>query len=149
MEGSMSPASKAARKVLAEMDPDAAVETLQSWVRWRVRMLLCGLAMLGYGRAKVLQGYRTLEECERNYGKGRVPDECAAADVPVEYALPAEDRVTWILPKFNRHWRRRAVDIDLTMYVELMEDAIATLARSVGMIWGGEWSVRDTYHFEV
>lgn len=142
-------ASGHAKAVVEEMDPIGSIEGLDEWVRWRVRLLLCGLALVGYGRAKVICGYRCQEACEQDYGKGRTAEECEAAGVPPECALPGWKRVTWIVPKYNMHWRHRAVDVDLRMYTDLAEDMVNHIARTVGMTWGGVWSVRDTYHFEI
>lgn len=142
-------ANEHAKAVLAEMDPRVLLGELEPWVRWRGRLLVCGLALLGYGRAKVICGYRTLERCERLFGQGRTEAECLEAGVPGEYASANLKRVTWIRPEFNRHHRRRALDVDFTMYTDLNDDAIECVARSVGMMWGGVWSARDAYHFEV
>lgn len=142
-------ATEWAKRVLEFMDPGEQVATVEEWVRVRARMLLCGLALAGYGRIRVIQGWRRLGECERQYGLGRTEEECAEAGVSVTLARPADRRVTWIVPKYNRHGLRRALDVDFTMYQDLNEDVIDRTARAVGMTWGGVWSVRDTYHFEI
>lgn len=142
-------ATNSACRVLEEMDPKNLIDGLEEWVRWRARGLLLLLALAGYGRAKVICGYRSLEECLKQYGQGRTESELVECGISRSHARPNQKKVTWILPQYNRHVRRLALDIDLTMYVDLDVDAIDRLARSVGMIYGGVWSVRDTYHFEV
>lgn len=144
-----SKATKAAGEVLRAMDPDKLIDELEEWVRWRARMLLCGLALVGYGRARVIDGYRTLDGCRKLYGFGRGEDECEEAGVSRTRAQPQEEKVTWVVPEFSMHHRRRALDIDLSMYTGLNVDAVDRVARAVGMTYGGVWSVRDTYHFEV
>ena len=149
MEVEVTRATVNAAEVLAEMDPKGELDNLVAWVSRKMKQVLFILALAGYGRARVIEGYREPQRAEQLYGQGRTPEECALADVPEGFAAPEENVVTWILPRYNLHTRGRALDVDLTMYTGLDFDAIESIARSSGVVWGGGWSVRDTYHFEV
>lgn len=52
----------------------------------------------------VVQGCRTKEQMWANYGKGRTAAQCAAKGVPVKYALPSANKVTWLRdPLMSNH----------------------------------------------
>jgi len=142
-------ASDVAEDLIRMLDPHKMTVGLDVWVQRKMRMVLFELAMRGYGRAQVISGKRTLSETERLYGIGRTEEELEDVNLSGVEARPWEKKVTWILPAFNRHVVGKAMDVDLTMYTALDFEAVAGIARCAGMIWGGEWSVRDTYHFEV
>lgn len=44
----------------------------------------------------VVQGLRTRDQMWANYGKGRTVSQCVAKGVPAKYAMPAENKVTWL-----------------------------------------------------
>lgn len=44
----------------------------------------------------IIQGVRTKEQMWENWGKGRTVAQCKAKGVPVQYAKPAERKVTWL-----------------------------------------------------
>lgn len=111
----------------------------------------------------VVQGNRTRDEQMRLYGHGRTAEQCRAMGVPVAYAQPSKQKVTWTLN--SNHIGGRAVD--LAPYVsggiewdnsgklglwpriaEAMRAAATDL--SVPIVWGGDWKqTPDRPHFEL
>jgi peptidoglycan L-alanyl-D-glutamate endopeptidase CwlK len=58
----------------------------------------------------IAQGFRTLDEQMRLYGKGRTAAECHRAGVPESYARPNEAEVTWTIHGSN-HLKNNALDV--------------------------------------
>ena len=131
------------------MDPKALIETTGVERRMRFRLLVLALAQAGYGRARVVCGHRSLDGQMVLYGYGRTARECVEAGVPNKYARPGRGRVTWVKPSESMHVRGRAIDIDFSMYAVVTWSAIGVIADMLGLMWGGNWKVRDYGHFEI
>ena len=145
----MESATSSATRVMKTMDVGGCIEKLEPYVKNNFRALLFLMALTGYGRARVISGVRTLEFQKRLYGKGRNKEECWEAGVPKEYAAPAMDQVTWSLPEESKHVHALAIDVDLSMYRDIVWGEIGHLAATCGLNWGGEWRVKDYGHFEL
>lgn len=144
--GSASPAVRAALELL---DPKEMISSCESDVRTQFRGLLLVVAMLGMGRVRVICGRRTAREQQKLWGMGRTKKQCRLAKVPTSYAQPGIPKVTWIDPLLGRHVAGRAIDIDVSCYRSGNYDILGHAARSVGVTWGGDWTVKDCGHFEV
>lgn len=136
-------------ELLGIMDPQGKIDTCEEWVRWRFRALVMNLALLGFGKVRVICGRRTFEEQCALYGKGRSADEMAAIGQSAEYAQPEKRRVTWLDPRWSAHVQGRAIDLDWSEYPDCDYLGITTICRQLGITWGGVWSVRDYAHFEI
>jgi len=142
-------ATNAAIDLLGVLDPQGKIDTCQEWVRWSFRALVMDLALLGFGKARVICGRRTFEEQCKLYGKGRSVDEMAVIGVSGGYADPGKPRVSWIDPRFSAHVSGRAIDLNWSEYPDSDYLGVAYLCRQLGIMWGGVWSVRDYSHFEL
>jgi len=136
------------RDALKRMDPEGLIEHLRPDSRTYFRGVLLSIAMIGFGKARVISTLRPLEEQQRLYGEGRTVAECREGGVPVEYARPAAPQVTWCLPEESAHVQARAMDLDLSGYAWDTLSVLGHVARSFGATWGGDWRVRDYGHFE-
>ena len=145
-EVSASPMVAAAMKV---MDPQKILDGLSATVAMRFRLLILGLAALGYGRVRLTSGLRSLDTEMVLYGKGRTKEECLQDGVPKIYARPAQAKVTWIQPCESKHVKGYAVDVTWMAYTVLNWDVVARLASDLGILWGGNWIVKDRGHFEL
>jgi len=139
----------AAAEIMRVMDAADQVDTCMEWVRFRFRSLLFCLALAGFGQARVIEGRRTFDrQCEL-YGRGRSKDEMAVIGLSGEYARPDDRRVTWLDPRYSRHVKGMAIDVDFSEYCEGSMEVVGSVARELGITWGGVWSVRDYAHFEL
>lgn len=134
---------------LTVMDPDELLLGSSTSGRERFVLVLVVLAGRGYGRCRVRSVLRSLDEQRRLYGLGRTKEQCRRAGVPVGYACPDEDVVTWCPPEDSKHVRGDAVDVDLSMYDEFPWSACHQAAVLAGVRWGGDWPQKDGGHFEV
>jgi hypothetical protein len=142
-------ASRCVARALMEMDPNGLIRYLDPVMRMRARLLVMGIALLGYGRARVASGRRTLDEQRRLYGKGRTKAECKRMAVPEEYAEPKSAAVTWTRPEKSKHVKGKGVDFDFGVYGMGPGAGVAEVAEILGLVWGGNWEVRDYGHFEM
>jgi hypothetical protein len=143
---SATPMSKAA---VAVVDPKGLIGGCEPSAVMRFRLLVLGLALLGYGRVRVIAGRRTLDSEGRLYGLGRTERECGAAGVPGQYSRPGEKRVVWCKPSESNHVRGLAIDVSFAAYGEVSVSHIGELVADLGIHWGRDWKVRDREHFEV
>lgn len=121
----------------------------------------------------VLEGVRTEEQCFINYGKGRSAAECKAAGVPVKYAKPIADKVTWLKnPLGSKHVLQadgysHAVDLvpvpidwnNLRRFDKMAKLILrAAELEGVKIRWGADWNRNgvprergetDSPHFEL
>ncbi len=139
----------AAAEVMRVMDPEDLIDTSMEWVRFRFRGLVFSLALAGYGHARVITARRTFEEQVQLYGHGRSADELAVIGVSRQYAMPGSQRVSWIDPRYSRHVKGLAIDLDLSDYGTETLGPVDEVTHQLGITWGGVWSVRDYSHFEV
>ena len=111
----------------------------------------------------ITQGKRTLDEQKRLYGKGRTAAQCRAKGVPVEYARPQDQVVTWTLN--SNHISGNAIDVapyvngkleyddsgKLGLWLKIAK-AFKDASRELGVPieWGGDWTkTKDRPHFEL
>ncbi len=142
-------ASPLVASAIATLDPGDLIATLESDVRTKLRALVLVIAMIGMGRVRVICGRRTPQEQQRLWGMGRTVKECRKAGVDPSYAQPHMDKVTWIHPTLGKHVAGMAIDLDLSAYSAENFGLLQHAAKSVGVKWGGDWTVRDCGHFEV
>lgn len=131
------------------MDPSKMIDGVSPTVAMRFRLLVLGLALLGYGRARVTSGRRSLDSEMVLYGKGRTQEECLQAGVPKIYARPAQKRVVWVRPAESKHLTGMAVDVYWGSYKRVAWSQVERVADDLGLMWGGSWKVRDYGHFEI
>lgn len=143
---SATPMLKAA---LGVMDAEDRIETCQPVCRMRFGLLMFGLGLLGYGRARVSSTRRSLDEQSRLYGRGRTAAELRVAGVDPGYAAPGLSRVTWTEPMKSKHVGDRAMDVWFGGYARVEWFRVGALAALLGLTWGGDWSKKDYGHFEV
>lgn len=136
-------------EALGVLDPKRLIDTCQEWGRWKFRGLVLNLALMGFGKVRVICGSRTYEQQARLFGRGRSRAAVAGYGVPGEYAEPGMACVSWIDPRFSAHVRGRAIDLDWSEYGDVEWEGVEVLCRQLGVTWGGVWSVRDYSHFEV
>jgi len=136
-------------ELLGVMDPQKKIDTCEEWTRWRFRSLVCCLALVGFGKVRVICGQRTFEEQCALYGQGRSADEMAVIGVSGGYAKPDKPRVTWLDPRYSAHVVGRAIDVDWSEYLATNHLGVRDVCRQLGITWGGGWSVRDYAHFEI
>jgi len=122
---------------------------------------------------KVVEGVRTVEQALTNWGKGRSQMECIAMGVPIVYAKPEADKVTWVRhPLSTLHLRQsdgygHAVDLlpapydwkDLKLFDEVAFAMFrAASQKGVHIRWGADWDEdgrprekgeTDNPHFEL
>ena len=142
-------ATGAARGAVRLMDPEGLCGKLGCREQMVFEFLLLGLAWVGYGRLRVVEGLRSLEREKKLWGQGRTEGECRKAGVPVEYASPDSEKRVWCLPEKSKHVRGMAIDLDLSMYAGCVPLAMGRIAKMLHVTWGGNWRVRDYGHFEV
>jgi hypothetical protein len=131
------------------MDPEGKLRGAPEEARRIFGFLLLALAWDGFGKVRVKCVKRTSEEQGLMYGKGRTIDECRKAHVPEAYARPSEAKVTWIKPEDSRHIAGKAMDLDVGEYGDAVWSRVGWWAARLGMVWGGNWKVRDRNHVEV
>jgi hypothetical protein len=139
--------SIAAHNVIQKFDPRGLIKGLDEEVSLRAVMLVFGLAIVGYGRARVLSCRRTLLEEQMYYGFGRTAIQCRKAGVDPSLARPSERRVTSCLPEDSDHGRGMALDVDFSMYHLIEPAVIGPVCRALDVEWGGFWKSRDYGHF--
>lgn len=144
-----SPATDCMRQGLRKLDNRNLIESCLPEVQTTFRALVLTIAMLGMGRVRVTCGSRTLDEQARLYGQGRTAAECEAAGVDPSYAKPEKPIVTWIAPAESKHVQQTAIDVDVSKYAEENYNILGHAAVSLGVTWGGFWSVKDYGHFEL
>jgi len=142
-------ATGAAARVMQVMDPKGYVDTCVEWVRVPFGGLLFSLARAGFGKAVVTDGRRTFDEQCELYGQGRSKDELAVIGIGGGYAQPKRRRVTWIDPRYSRHVKGLAIDVDFGDYAAEHFEIVEDICRQLHITWGGVWSVRDYGHFEM
>lgn len=113
---------------------------------------------------KVVEGVRGKEQAYINFGKGRTPAQCRAANCPPAYSLPGVPKVTWLTkPLESKHLIQadgygHAVDLlpmpydwkDLSHFDTLAKVVLgAASERGVKVVWGGTWKSPDRPHFEL
>lgn len=139
-----------------------------------------GLALaikLGVSRVSfdcvISEGLRSREKMMINFGKGRTVEECTSCGVPEKYALPDENKVTWLKDPFSsKHGNGSAVDVYPLVKGKLAEtkhhlplfralyESIMSAGReiNVSMRYGGDWDEdgrlfekgeSDAVHFEL
>lgn len=134
-------------KLLREMDPRDKIRELRPECQMKARLLLAGLAMVGFGKARVVSTRRTTQEQEKIYGFGRSEEELRERGVPAIYARPNERLRTKVLPGHSDHERCEAIDFDLSAYASWSFEKIKGVARELNIEWGGNWRMRDYGHF--
>jgi len=102
----------------------------------------------------VIEGVRSKERMWENWGKGRTTAQCRAAGVPVHYAKPGLNKVTWLANPLNSNHRimadgyGHAVDLLIAPYNwaegpgwKQLNDAMMAAARelNVKIRWGRDW----------
>lgn len=142
-------ATDAVKDLVAHWDPSGLLEDVEPGMKRAAICLLSLGALAGFGRLRILEGRRGLDEQRRIYGRGRTAAECKAANVPTAYAMPEEAQRTWCRPEDSKHVQGRAVDLNVNVYPAATLEQLGAIARSIGLTWGGDWEVRDYGHFEV
>ena len=137
------------QKVFREFDRTDKIRELRPECQWKARLLVAGLAVLGFGKARVASTRRSTQEQEKIYGYGRSEEELREHGVPVVYAKPNERILTKVLPGDSDHERSEAIDIDFSMYNPMSYEKIRPLARTLDIEWGGNWRMRDYGHFSL
>jgi peptidoglycan L-alanyl-D-glutamate endopeptidase CwlK len=87
---------------------DSNINSLVSYVRDRVLRVMTAMIMRGFDPV-LYETKRTKERQQWLYGKGRTHAQCKSAGVPVEYANPKADIVTYTL--ISKHIVGKAADI--------------------------------------
>lgn len=141
--------TKLATAAVSLLDPKDRIDECVDWVRWRFRGVVLNLALMGFGRCRVICGRRTFEEQLRLYGMGRSKEELRIGGYDSSYADGEKGVVSWIRPECSMHVRGRAIDVDFSEYGVEDLAPVGGMARAMGVTWGGEWSVRDYAHFEL
>lgn len=104
---------------------------------------------------------RSREQCMINYGKGRTGAQCAAKGIPVTYAKPALNKVTWLNDPFNsKHCKQKdgfghAIDLYGFPYNQnqtkevtyAIAKAVLAAAKelNVKLRWGKDWDCDGKY----
>jgi hypothetical protein len=135
------------RRIQTLMDFGGKISKLQPQYQEKAKLLLAAIAMLGFGKAKVVSTRRTSQEQEKIYGYGRSEEELREHGVPAMYAKPNERIRTRVLPGESDHEKGEALDIDLSAYASFAYDKLKTAAKLLDVEWGGNWRMRDYGHF--
>lgn len=102
------------------------------------------------------QTYRSQAEQDALYAQGRSPltevnELRKTAGLPV-ITKDQNNKVTWV--KKSRHTEREAFDIAMldsngkVTWLAIAYKAAGRIGKSVGLVWGGDWSTPDYPHFE-
>lgn len=112
----------------------------------------------------VLEGVRSRTQMMVNYGKGRTPAQMLAKGIPVSYAMPMANKVTWLNDPFMSNHRVHEDGfghaVDLAPWpldwnnIERFKRLGALVLRAadevgVKLAWGGNWKRVDYPHYEL
>jgi hypothetical protein len=142
-------ASPMVKATLNVMDKGEKLTELRAGTQNRFRLLVIGIAMIGYGRARVVCAARSLDSEMVIFGQGRTGEECVKNGVPKIYARPGQTRRMWCKPSESKHILGLAIDVSFDTYKKVDWAAVGRLADDLGLVWGGSWNAKDMGHFEI
>ena len=103
----------------------------------RLLLLVCYLCNEGYGKVRIAEGRRTLEEQQRLWALGRSKDQLRRAGIPESMWRGSTTVVTWIKPEESKHVVGEAADLDTSDYGPEIYAALRSGCGLAGLQWGG------------
>lgn len=94
----------------------------------------------GFARFGVFEGYRSVERQQWLYAQGRTRpgNKVTNTPVPSYHGFGLAVDIVWFDVNGHPHWDG----------VEAIWEEIGHCARANGMVWGGDWDMRDTPHVQ-
>lgn len=109
---------------------------------------LTELHRMGFGKITVIETFRTSARQWKLYGQGRSVAQIEARGGPGYTSRLDLPVVTYLTPVDDLHCKRVALDVSLTEYPRNRWPEIAHIFKQHGFTWGGDWHMRDCFHFQ-
>lgn len=128
------------------------IEKLHPKIRSLVYSFINELKTLGISY-RAYSGFRNFEEQASLYGKGRSEQDLIKVGVDKKHANPTEKKVTDSIPGKSFHNYGLAFDgveikNNVALWINPRQQEIVKIALKYGLYWGGNFSIKDTPHFE-